>query len=296
MYTFCTLKIWALFGNFRLEKLFVVFVSYIQIVLLPKLERFNMKLSKATRCLVALMFAAPLMSAPLANAVDNTWFNGVVTPGTTMYEGAGSWGFLRTSSNASSGLTDNPLVVMTCRLGIYSSVGGDTCSVSTSQLNNERASFTYEYRLGGQEAPARAWIGGIPSGGMSIADSQDEIFSIASESTRWTDGSWSLQEVHSSAGDVQLKIVSPEVQAVTNVSAEAFESRGGSISLNDGTKELSFLVFPESSEKPNEIIENSNSHNIEMVSAGVFQRITQGNEILEIQTGSGLALETSLVY
>lgn len=204
-------------------------------------------------------------------------------------------GLLRTSSNASSGLTDNPLVVMTCRLGIYSSVGGDTCSVSTSQLNNERASFTYEYRLGGQEAPARAWIGGIPSGEclLRIVRMKFSVLRLKVLDGPMDPGPFRKFTV---LRGCSVKIVSPEVQAVTNVSAEAFESRGGSISLNDGTKELSFLVFPESSEKPNEIIENSNSHNIEMVSAGVFQRITQGNEILEIQTGSGLALETSLVY
>lgn len=254
-----------------------------------------MKLRKSTTGMAALIFAASVMSAPLASAVDNTWFSGVITPGTTKYEGALSWSFLRTSSNASSGLTNNPLAVMTCRLGIYSSTGGDTCSVSTSQLNNERASFTYQYRIGSQEAPARAWIGGIPSGGMSIIDNQEVSSIITRENTRWTDGKWSLQELNTADGGIQLKIVSPEVQAVTNVSAEAYESRGGSISLSDGNTELSFLVFPEASGKVKEVIE-STGDNIKNVSRGVFQRVTQSDNILEIRTGAGTAMETALIY
>lgn len=191
-----------------------------------------------------------LLSAPAAHAVNNTWFQGTVQPNTSRYESGTSTGFLRNSSNATSGLNGNPWVRMTCYLGSHYSVGGDACSVSTSTLNNERAGFKYENQVQSQAAPLTAWIGGIPGGGMKAAENSDEDATLEAESNfveRWSDSEWRLETSQSGDSDFSVRLLKGDYAYTTTGSIESYNSAGISLSAGDGVSDISVTVFPDNS-------------------------------------------------
>jgi len=192
-----------------------------------------------------------LVFTPAASAVDNTWFQGAVQPNTSMYESGASTGFLRTSSNATSGLTDNPWVRMTCYLGAHYSVGGDSCSVSTGVLNNERAGFKYENQVPSQAAPLRAWIGGIPNGGMrSIGEIAPESSSSIEEGyvQRWRNSEWEL-ETSKTDDSVSVRLLKDDFIYSTTGSTQTYENEGISLTAGDDTSQISVMIFPEDAEQ-----------------------------------------------
>ncbi|WP_156801727.1 hypothetical protein [Corynebacterium mastitidis] len=212
--------------------------------------------------------------APAASAVDNTWFEGIVKPGETKTEGAPSTGFLRNSSSADSGLHGNPFVRMTCRLGNYTAVGGDSCEVRGDELNNEPASFTYkhmEVNMGGagQEAPAKAWIGGILDGGMTLF--AQNVLDYDPESQRWENGNRRAYINKISNEMIELAITDGIVTASTKTDISTYQEKGIRSVLDDGKERTSLLIFPEDQE----VFENSSIENAE-VKDNVVSR--KGNE------------------
>ncbi|MPV53255.1 hypothetical protein GCO27_09330 [Corynebacterium sp. zg331] len=178
---------------------------------------------------IATTVTTSLPLAPAASAVDNTWFEGIVHPGETKTEGAPSTGFLRNSSSADSGLHGNPFVRMTCRLGNYTAVGGDSCEVRGDELNNEPASFTYEHmevNMGGagQEAPAKAWIGGIPGGGMTLF--AQNALDHEPESQRWESGNRRAYITKISDETIELAITDGMVTASTKTDISTYQKGG----------------------------------------------------------------------
>ncbi len=168
-----------------------------------------------------------------------------------MYESGTSTGFLRTSSNATSGLTDNPWVRMTCYLGSHYSVSGDDCSVSTGTLNNERAGFKYENQVPAQAAPLRAWIGGIPSGGMRSAGELSQETLLSEENgyvERWNNSEWQL-ETSESDDLVSVRLLRDGFIYSTTGSSEAYETGGITLTAGDETTEISVTVFPDNDVK-----------------------------------------------
>lgn len=222
------------------------------------------------------MMGAALLVSPSASAVDYTWFSGTIWPVATRTEGNLSWSFLRTSSNADSGLPGNPHTRMTCRLGAYSAAGGETCSISRSSLNNDRASFTYEHLVGNQQANARAWIGGIPPGGMhSIPSSPLNDVAVAS-AVRAMDGEWSVTEQALEGGNIRVSLSNGDVSAKTTTTDEAYHSRGISLAVEGEGMKKSIIVFPENSTL------SLSSHGMESLpvnalAPGVYER-TDGGE------------------
>lgn len=224
----------------------------------------------------ALTILVSLLLPVSAHALVNTWFKDVVSPGTTRWESGSSTGFLRTSSNAESGLNSNPFTKMTCYLGNYSTVGGDTSSVSTIKLNNERAGFTYDCAYSAQEARVRAWIDGIPSNG-GMQSIHTEVSETKKESSSlWSDGTWAVQYTREPQNIVKVSVVGSDIVATTTGSVERFESQGIPIRVSDGMREISLVVFEPSSNRFDAA--TLRDKRVELVAPGVLKRSVLDDE------------------
>lgn len=203
-----------------------------------------------------------------------------VSPGTTRWESGSSTGFLRTSSNAESGLNSNPFTKMTCYLGNYSTVGGDTCSVSTTNLNNERAGFTYDCAYSAQEARVRAWIDGIPSNGGMQSLLTTGLETRKEESPLWGDGTWTVGYTTEANNVVKVSVVGANIVATTTGTVERFRSQGIPIRVSDGTKEISLVIFEPTSTRADSLA--SKDTRIELVAPGVLKRSTSGDKTFTV--------------
>lgn len=180
---------------------------------------------------------------------------------------------------------------MTCRLGNYTAVGGDTCEVRGDELNNEPASFTYEHmevNMGGagQEAPARAWIGGIPDGGMTFF--AQNVLDYDPESQRWEDGNRRAYINKISNEEIELAITDGIATASTKTDIATYQEKGIRGVLDDGQERTSLLVLPEdqgdfelsdtdhAESKGNVISRKGNDQNVQNVS------LKNGESTLEV--------------